>query len=218
MIFLGSFSQLWQARVAIAGRFLDLGLDVLLTDIDAFWLRNPFVDIEAYQASDIIAARASFPAESTKKFGASLCFGFIYVKATDASKLIWGKLNQLMLSQRNPDDQKNLNILLMNAGLHFDNRLFYENTVHTDYGSFIINDKSFKLALLPHESYRRVCNKVASYKILNSSVVHCLTPKYGNAKEKFFKGIGLWLLKDRYESKTLFNGDFDAYLRAIIVK
>lgn len=49
------YHKLWLARVRITQSLMRQGYDVLMTDVDAVWLRNPFTDIEKHiRQSDII--------------------------------------------------------------------------------------------------------------------------------------------------------------------
>jgi len=49
------YHKLWLARVRITQSLMRQGYDVLMTDVDAVWLRNPFPDIEKHiRQSDII--------------------------------------------------------------------------------------------------------------------------------------------------------------------
>lgn len=217
--FTGSFNKLWLTRVAIANRFLHRGIDVLLSDVDAFWLKNPFIDFEKYPKADIIATRASFPVEVSRYYGASFCFGFMYIKASFVSTMLLGSLHEYMNNQNAPDDQRSFNVLLLRLGFRFPRRISYVGSLETDVGTFHRQNKLFTLALLPHESYRRHCTDVSREKFLESTVVHCLAEKAGNSKEKVFKAFGIWLLKPKYDLYPYSSNDtFDSYLKSILAR
>lgn len=75
--------SIWDQRLSIISTILESGVDVMLTDSDAIWMRNPFREIEFYsQQSDIVASKGYAPWDISGKWGASLCMGFIYLKAS----------------------------------------------------------------------------------------------------------------------------------------
>lgn len=213
----GNFSKLWIARVALANHFLQSNVDVLFSDVDSFWLQNPFLDLEAFDEADMIASRGTFPNEFSNHYGASICFGFMYVKATNASKLVWNDLKNYMLHQRYPDDQKSLNLLLMEQLLKFNNRLKLDNNYEPDIGHCHVQDQSFQITLLPQESYRRMCSLNDPKNILLSTVVHCLSQKSGIAKENILKSSGLWLLKPNFTNYSPIKDNFDEYLKSVVL-
>jgi len=65
--------KIWLLRAQVIKHILEEGHDVLLSDTDAIWLKNPFEDIRRYSEFDIISSRAAFPYEVTQRLGASLC-------------------------------------------------------------------------------------------------------------------------------------------------
>lgn len=55
-------STIWFHRLKIIQRYLNEGMDVLLTDSDAVWFGNPFYDLEHFsRTSDIIAQKGFAP-------------------------------------------------------------------------------------------------------------------------------------------------------------
>eukprot|EP01031_Cornospumella_fuschlensis_P034395 gene34395-41628_t len=74
---------IWMKRLEIVSVLLQRGEDVLLSDLDAIWLQNPYTDISTHlqAGSSVISSRATFPEEISRVWGRSLCMGFIYLKA-----------------------------------------------------------------------------------------------------------------------------------------
>jgi len=193
-------NKLWLMRVRLTKQLLDQGFDVLMSDSDALWLQNPFTYINKFEASDIISSRASFPEEVSKKFGATLCMGFIYIKTNARNRALWEELSHVMSSDPRPDDQRSLNKLLMSKGLAFEKRLDYIHTVEADTGSMPSKDGAkTTITLLPHELFRRLCEGFKLSEIHNSIVAHCLLEKTGTAKESGGKKYGIWALKDNWD-------------------
>ena len=80
---LKKLGNIWIQRMAIAEKYLEEGVDVIMTDTDAIWLRSPFKQLSAMMRNGdnyIIASRGKYPYKISDKNGACLCMGFIYFK------------------------------------------------------------------------------------------------------------------------------------------
>ena len=116
----GSVFNVWKVRARVATDLLSRGIDVLMSDADAIWLRNPFVAIEKYiDSADIIASRGLFPELLSRKYGATVCMGFIYLKSTHNVISIWGELAKALNASKRVDDQNEVNFLLWRKGLRY---------------------------------------------------------------------------------------------------
>jgi hypothetical protein len=164
-----------------------------MSDADAIWLKNPFPYLETLSSSSIIGQRASFPIEVAAELGATLCMGFMYIKSCNETKGIWKDIfHGMMKSGKPPDDQKSLNWLLKHQGLTYPNRPGYLGTYDTDTGKFKYGETDVYVSLLPHESYRRICDNSTRLTIRNSTIVHCLSTKSGYGKHRSQKKFGVW--------------------------
>ncbi len=82
-------SLIWIKRMQISIQFLDQGFDVILSDIDAIWRKDPFPTLSRLSAtSDIISSRGMFPSAISSKWGAALCMGFVYFRANRLVSLL----------------------------------------------------------------------------------------------------------------------------------
>jgi hypothetical protein len=60
------------------------GRDVLMSDLDALWLRDPLPLLRAHANAGIIGSRGSWPANALYAWGGSaFCMGFIFFRGTD---------------------------------------------------------------------------------------------------------------------------------------
>jgi len=194
-------NKLWLVRVRLTKQLLDQGFDVLLSDSDALWLRNPFEYLENFDGSDIISSRASFPEDVFKKYGATLCMGFIYIKTNEKTRALWGELSNTMAKDPRPDDQRSLNKILMSKGLRYPAHLEYLNSSEGDTGvmPYMANQSKVRVTLLPHRQFRRQCEGYRLSEIHESVVAHCLLDKTGSAKEKGSKRYKLWVLRENWD-------------------
>jgi hypothetical protein len=165
-----------------------------MADADAIWLNNPFTDLNKCPKADIISSRASFPKDSFRRYGATLCMGFIYFKATKSMKHLFHDFGIVMsrIGSEHADDQRDLNFLLLKNKLTFPKRLLYLNSTKIDIGEIDFRGSYIQIALLPHESYRRICDKMSKEVVLNSVILHCLEEKDSNAKKTVSRHYGTW--------------------------
>jgi hypothetical protein len=199
----GNTNHIWLLRMRIVKQLIDQGFDVLMTDSDAIWVHNPFLDLQEHQQSDLIASRGAFPENVSKHLGATLCMGFIYMKSTVRTKALFGELVIKMSANHEPDDQRDLNDILLAHGLMYTPKATYVGSKSATTGSLMYNGSEMHVTLLPHDSYRRVCEGHKIIHLHNATVVHCLSDKTGISKEKSLERIGLWSLREDW--KTVLN-------------
>lgn len=168
-------------RLQIVHSYLSTGVDVLLTDCDAIWLKNPFPDIQKYSvASDIVASREFTPWHLSERWGACLSMGFMYIKEGGLGSKIFRRMNYRYVARTHQFNQgmtysNDTNTSITNATVqHFDDQHALNNQLaemmiswphnmivngsHADTGVVIDNnDKGYMVTLLPHNMYVRYC-------------------------------------------------------------
>ena len=68
-------------RMKIITQHLDSGINVLHSDLDAVWLKNPLNFIT--NDYDVIASTGTFPSPIYRRLGYTICMGWIYYKSCD---------------------------------------------------------------------------------------------------------------------------------------
>lgn len=214
-----SKNRMWLLRTQVTNVLLQAGIDVLISDLDALWLQNPFTALEHFPYSQLLASRASFPEEISLRLGATVCLGFAYVKSKKPSKALWVYLAEKLGQSFNPDDQRVLNFMLLDVGLRFPKRLTYVKNGHADVGQVRLR-KAIKegsgisasseanmlyVTLLAHDNFRRLgCENVTSSALQamrGSKVLHCLEHlKKAEKKEEVSRDLGTWLIRDDWKS------------------
>lgn len=77
---------IWIKRVQIIMQLIEQGYDVILSDTDALWRKNPLPVFSSYgSGSQIVSSRGWFPDFLSKRWGTTLCMGLIYFRSTSAT-------------------------------------------------------------------------------------------------------------------------------------
>lgn len=170
---------LWVARVNHVQRILQAGINTILSDTDAIWLRDPRKALTE-DTGDVIASRANFPYDSP--WGATLCMGFIFFRASpQVSEMSKSALEQTILAQ---DDQIGFNRALFD--LPFEDRsgkkLAFGRKITPNgnnvakaafYLSPSTKDRPLRLTLLAHSSVARYCADVSEDDWNTVLIAHC---------------------------------------------
>eukprot|EP01031_Cornospumella_fuschlensis_P044570 gene44570-54506_t len=90
-------SMVWLKRLEIINTLLSKGIHLILSDTDAFWLRNPYPELNKHVGeSQIISSRGWYPWKFSKLWGSTLCMGFLYVKADKFSIHVFHEVHNQM--------------------------------------------------------------------------------------------------------------------------
>jgi hypothetical protein len=209
----GAQARVWQYRTDITRQLLTSGYDVLVSDLDAYWLRNPFTFIDPLlsQGVDVVGSRGSFPPSVFEIFNASLCLGFVYYRASNKTTLLMTAVYDEIITTVKPDDQQIINELIFIKGnfslLHDHNK----STSHyllkrNDYlkGSFKLTKETTHftlfLALVPRSIVTRSCNAKT---VTNSYIAHCYSMeklKNADTKTMIAKKNGLWNIRKDWDN------------------
>jgi len=169
-------------RWTIIEKLNNAGFDVLYSDADAFWLKDPFpTTLEAAQIkppgssvmppSTLVSSRGAYPFALSNMWGATVCTGFVYIRGRLPVQF-WTNLKSRWPG--NGNDQDSINEALREGNLDFGKRLSYKGPEAdvTDVGSAF--DGQLAVVLLPHRTYPRMCR--SSYLDLNATIVlHCIS-------------------------------------------
>lgn len=102
-------------RFLIFKKLLEEGYDIIHSDTDALWLRDPIPDLIEANNQDIIAStvrhRRAFPQEVRKVFGFTCCMGWIFFRSNENTISYLDKF--LNSREIKGSDQKNFNQFLL---------------------------------------------------------------------------------------------------------
>ena len=211
---------IWQYRTSVVSRLLQKGHDVIMSDVDGVWLRDPLADILADTSpqaarAHIIATRGMFPEEVSAKWGATVCMGLAYVRSGPATIALFQAIERRLSVVQRPDDQREINFLLLNqyrvafrrahqsVGLDSTEMMHGRSSTRAT-GIGDARHDSLLVSLLSHKKYPRDCDRYSNEQLQGQAVVvHCHISK--NVPDKTF-GLaqkGLWKTEEMEALQSL---------------
>eukprot|EP00754_Rhynchopus_humris_P036638 Rhum_TRINITY_DN18730_c0_g1::Rhum_TRINITY_DN18730_c0_g1_i1::g.168139::m.168139 len=212
---------LWFTRWKLLLRLLNRNVHVLMADLDATFVQNPLPLLKEYgKEADIISQRGSFPEHLFTKWGATVCMGFTFWRATTETKIFTAMMNKVIAGSG--DDQVAVNQALEHSAIAWsttssDGKMEYHTAKEPTIG---LTHKGLRSMLLPHNLFPRKCDEIGEAEIVGQAVVaHCFAEKKtGAAKIDSAKKYGLWSVRDDWGSVDPATANsFREYLRLIRV-
>lgn len=186
-------NNVWTVRVHVASCLILSGHDVLLSDADAIWLKDPMKDIKRLGAhdSDIVASRGIFPNNLSRVWGATLCFGFILFRSGgDAMSSFLQTVTKLVDVLH--DDQAAVNRALHSAGIAWDGDSDMRLKNSTGRGRGVAGSAvPLVVTLLPHETFARYCDESTDFEG-TTVVAHCISQAKGAKMSGWMEAAGVW--------------------------
>jgi len=110
-----NISQLWVRRVEIFKDLLDSGLNIIHSDLDALWLRNPMHYFENGNYDFLFSQGTTHPQEIFKKREFVLTCGFFGIRSNPKTIQVLDKIRKDV--QLTKDDQTSFNRILLDNHL-----------------------------------------------------------------------------------------------------
>lgn len=191
-----SHKDLWEIRVRVVSCLVAEGYDVIMSDSDALWLGDPMEYINlSSSSSSVMASRGSFPSAIKSEWGATMCMGFIFFRATGAAMDTFQNTMERIVLETG-DDQIAVNQAALELGIAWDkgSDMGYVTSVGIGKGTIakLTSDdgKFFEISLLPHNKFTRQCD---STPISNDTIVaHCRSKKIPSDKTNWMQEQDIW--------------------------
>ena len=188
------FSDIWVRRMEVISGLLKAGVNVLHSDLDAIWLKDPralFQDLPY----DIIASQGTYwPRPVHAQWGFVLCCGLIYYRSSNRVIDFTSRMMEDFARSAKPDDQVTLNMLLAEDGVEWTVPEPTYTKSHNDVAFTCSRrwitgkGKLYKVALLPHHEFQRVAMRE---EFSQAYVVHPVSAKTGQAVMDVLRHNGL---------------------------
>lgn len=187
---------LWEHRIAVLAEMLEAGEDVIHSDVDAIWLRDPWPDMNACGASAVFTQGTYWPRDVHEKNRVVVCCGLFYL-AANASVLAFlnnvaGSLNEVK------DDQIAINRVIARGIQGWEIEAPYEipfrdtsfvASRHPMHAELCLDpENNLSVAILPHHAYPRLVDRVDEEVV----VAHPLSGKTMAEKRERLLDLGLW--------------------------
>lgn len=169
---------IWSYRMGMINKYLEVGIDIVQTDIDAIWLQDPFPWFRS--EAGIVGSQGKFPPAAAKVWGTAFCMGFMYFKSSPVSRHFLNDFVETLRSSPSPDDQRDFNLLLLsrNATTIADHRPQSSGPALTLRVN-VSAHQSLTLEMLPREEFVRYCKAPELQHNGRIVILHCHTNKVG---------------------------------------
>lgn len=182
----GRMYRFWALRLQLVTLLTQSGIDVILTDADAIWVKNPF---DLTVEGDITASRGGYPQDLGHRWGATAMMGFVYFHGTPAVAQFLKEevIPRYMTNMEKPYDQVALNMAFAANNVTWsEKKMSYTKSTEISEGTV----SGLRLRLLDHERFVRQCGSAKKDKA-NAYVLHCLVP----TPEKKIMKTEFWRLR-----------------------
>ena len=187
----GSLQDLWLQRVRIISSLLATGQEIIHSDTDAVWTKNPLREGSARLGEqDLMFSQGTvWPDDVHDRWGFVLCCGWFRARPSPAACRFFQALEVDIAVTA--DDQISVNRLLLAWGVQWkrstsDYRLsFRDRTVQCWHSPLTATAGSLSVALLPHREFQRLPEPGGGI------VKHYLTPKDCTLKIEALRAHGL---------------------------
>ena len=152
----GSF----KVRSSVVAGLLERGYDVLLSDTDAIWKRNPLWYLRPHHIADVIISRGMYPPDFSKVFGSSGCMGFSFFPGNSKRRIVLQEIycredrRPAKLWKRTLEGRKRGGFELGTNG-----KMKFKLSSVISYARYSVDDIAFSIAFLPEMIFTRECSR-----------------------------------------------------------
>jgi len=159
----GPLHNLWRLRLVVLREICSYGVDVIHSDIDAVWLRDPVTEYFSRDADHLVVSQGTvWPDDVLKRQGFVLCCGLFYLRSSGETMTLLDHMLRDIVSTN--DDQISLNRLI-SASVTWDRQL--KNTYQFTFRGHVVTcseepirgrcrKTGLSVTLLPHHLFQRI--------------------------------------------------------------
>jgi len=155
--------KLWIHRIEVIEELLCEGYDIIHSDADAVWLKDPQPYLANLNQDMIFSQGTYWPLDVYEKWNFVLCCGFFYIRNNKKTKSFFEQLKERVKEDK--DDQVSCNRLLLEKKIIWEKptnsyQLRFRNYSFACSKNIIQGKNSqFSIALLPHYQFQRIPEK-----------------------------------------------------------
>jgi hypothetical protein len=186
--FEGDWLSFMRHQMLLTRKILDLGYTILVSDVDALWIKNP-IDFTLSQDSDLVFSPGTIqPPRAHAQWGNVLCTGYFLVRPSDKVDSFLDCVQERMLRE---GDQPAINHELLERGMKWDSQdsvykiEFREKSILQTITPRRGAAGGLTVTLLPNRYFQRLTEDEDAY------VIHPIAPKKCADKLRVFKDLGV---------------------------
>ncbi len=186
--------KLWIHRIDVILELMEKGHDIIHSDADAIWLKDPLPYLNDLPQDMIFSQGTIWPPDVQEKWGFVLCCGFFLLRSNP--KTLQFMRDLLKRVNKDKDDQVSCNRLLLEMGADW-NSPDKPYTIDFREKQFICSETvrygkygKLSLALLPHKKFQRIFEKTDDVYIR-----HLISEKNSENIVDVLKNTGCWFVE-----------------------
>lgn len=190
--FIGGLGGLWAHRTRVIAELVADGCDVLHSDADAVWLRNPLSEHFNGEEDLSFSQGTIWPPDSLAAKGFVVCCGLFLMRATHRARALLP--DWLALATSFGDDQIAMNRLIDRMFPKWTIARAYQRSYHGH--TYLCSDEKMtaeanglRISVLPYDRFPRIAEDYSG-----AYVAHPLSPKSAVETEACLRSAGLWLI------------------------
>lgn len=186
-------AELWALRIRIIRNFVKRGRDVIHSDADAVWIKDPLPGLASRPEDLVFSQGTDWPENVYEKWGFVLCCGLFMVRANRATRRFMSSWLKRVV--KDGDDQRSCNRMLMESELEWNlpaqSYLLesHRKTLRCFHEAVIGTNRELTTSMLPHAWVQRVDDHVSA-----PAVMHPLSAKDATDIRDTLKEKGCWFL------------------------
>lgn len=198
----GSKGDFWLRRMLIWNFLIEQDIEIIQSDIDAVWLRNPIPEHFSDMSFDMIWSQGTVhPADILKHWSFILCAGLFWARPSPGTKSFFAALTSRSAQIRQTDDQQVINELLYECETHWEvptsgsDQHSVRGHTFTGYRETMVGrckSLGLRIALLPHYLFPRLVTAEAG-----PFVKHVLRSDDPVQRIPEMRAAGCWMLDGR---------------------
>ena len=196
-------NAIWSLRAQAIYALVAAGLNVIHSDVDAVWIKNPMALLERIEADIVSSQGTVYPPECHARWGHVLCYGFIYFRPSCATIELLREAAEIALMEEQFDDQRYLNHQLLTRGVRWSISSPYRVSFGSRWftcslgpimGTCELQSAGVRIAVIPHAYVQRLPNGIEDEAV--RYVCHPLSPKDALQKKEVLRQNAAWFIAD----------------------
>lgn len=191
----GNFGALWQHRLEVLEELLMLHDQIIHSDADAVWLRNPLPMISGLNSDIVFSQGTIWPYDVHALYGLVLCCGLFYLNNSAPSREFFKAVKSRVIQDRDDQIAVNREVATRIAGWQIDEpyHIPFRDTHFTTSKHVIRSiaedgEEDLNICVLPHHFFPRLINSIND----DVYVAHPLSGKTLEEKVQCLSALGLW--------------------------